>query len=94
MKITKRKNSPVRVTTTPMTVVLDEFHQFASIPARRHFGSDRPPALIATQAVVLRNSGKRVHFIGSIKWANGDPIKPEKKKFLPAQVLRRLAASV
>jgi len=38
------------------------------------------------------NSGKRIRFIGSVKKADGSPLKAAPTKFIPAQVWRRMAA--
>ena len=93
MKISTRMKSSGARTDTAGTrlIMLDEFHLVAgdSLALSAKHTPPMTPSMIVTQALVTRNSGKRVRFISSAKWANGDPIKPAPKKFLPAQVLRR-----
>ena len=54
----------------------------------------RPGArvMVATQAVIKSNSGKRLRLIGSTRWSDGAPLKSAPKKFVPAQVVRRQAS--
>lgn len=96
MKISKRKQKNVRAIGAPtkQLLMLDEFH--LAVPAldlRAFAVESRSPSLIATQALITRNSGKRLRLIGTVRKTNGDPVKPAPKKFLPAQVLRRLSQS-
>jgi hypothetical protein len=96
MKISKRKQKNVRALGTPgkCLLILDEFHLVVPAPDLRAFAVEqRGPSLIAKQALIERNSGKRLRLIGSVRLANGDPIKPAPRKFLPAQVLRRQSQS-
>lgn len=61
------------------------FTRKASFPARQ---------MIATQAMMKFNSGKRVRFLGSARWEDtGEAIKPAPKKFVPAQAVRRARES-
>lgn len=94
MKIAKRKTYRARQTKPPM-FILDEFNHFGSspneLPAMSRTKVTR--RVIATQAVMKFNSGKRVRFLGSTHWEDtGESTKPAPKKFVPAQVLRRAAA--
>jgi hypothetical protein len=91
MKIAKqmrRKTSPPK-----SFIIMDEFHLLAGEPACSTAMQSfrRPTGFIATQAVMRSNSGKRLRFLGSTKRADGSPLKPAPKKFIPAQVQRRLA---
>lgn len=102
MKRAKRLR-PTKVTIgearQPELLVIDEMHLLtgsqAFSSAMQKWQSDfrRPnaEAFIATQAIVRSNSGKRLRFLGVTKRADGSPLKPAPKKFIPAQVLRRLA---
>lgn len=89
MKISKQmKTYGIRTDTSgTRLLILDEYHLAAGDSLA--LSAKRIPSMIVTQAFVTRNSGKKVRFISFTKWANGDPIKPAPKKFLPAQVLRR-----
>lgn len=92
MKISERKQKNVHAIGAPtkQLLMLDEFHR--AVPAlalHALAGESRSPSLIATQALITRNSGKRLRLIGTERKTNGDPVKPAPKKFLPAQVLRR-----
>lgn len=97
MKIAKRM---LRKPSPPQNLILiDEMHLLTGSPAytaaMQKWQSDvrRPNAAsIATQAIMRSNSGKRLRFLGSMKRADGSPLKPVPKKFIPAQVQRRLAA--
>lgn len=96
MKISKRKQKNMCAVGAPAKhfLMLDEFHLATSALDLRAFAVEpRSPSLIATQALIKRNSGKRVRLIGTVRLANGDPVKPAPKKFLPAQVLRRQSHS-
>ncbi|MBA9859832.1 hypothetical protein [Ralstonia insidiosa] len=96
MKIAKRKQKSVRAigrAAKPL-LFLDEFHLEAPAADLRAFAAaPRSSSLIATQALIKRNSGKKVRLIGTVRLANGDPVKQAPKKFLPAQVLRRQSQS-
>lgn len=76
------------------TVVMDEFYCYAGnipIPAASKYEARR---VVATQAIMKFNSGKRVRFICSAHWEDtGEPVKSAPPKFLPAQVLRRQAGN-
>lgn len=79
--------------------IIDEMHMLTNSPAfstaMQKWQSDfrRPgTGVIGTQAVMRSNSGKRLRFLGSTKRADGSPLKPVPKKFIPAQVLRQIAA--
>ncbi|MDO3615370.1 hypothetical protein Q3O97_05890 [Ralstonia pseudosolanacearum] len=96
MKISKRKQKDVRAIGTSLKhlVIVDEWHLAAPVPDLRACTvEERSPSLIATQALIKGNSGKRIRLIGTVRLANGDPVKPAPKKFLPAQVLRRQSQS-
>lgn len=96
MKIAKqiqRRPSPPQ-----KLVVFDEMHLLCRSPdytaALQKWQNNvlRPnAAFLATQAVMRSNSGKRLRFLGSMRRADGSPLKPAPKKFIPAQVQRRLA---
>lgn len=45
--------------------------------------------MIATQAIIKSNSGKRVRFIGSTRWSDGALLKAAPKKFVPAHAVRK-----
>lgn len=88
----KRTNARIR---TAMPFVIDEMHLMTTSPAYssalQNWQSNfrRPNAgFIATQAVIRSNSGKRLRFVGVTKHADGSPLKPAPKKFIPAQVQR------
>lgn len=97
MKIAKQMQ---RKPSSPQKFVfLDEMHLMTNSPAYtaalQKWQSDiRKPnaASIATQAIMRFNSGKRLRFLGSMKRADGSPLKPSPQKFIPVQVLRRRAA--
>lgn len=74
-------------------IFFDEFHLICGSSALPKWQPEirTLPALIATQAVMRFNSGKRLRFLGATKRADGSPLKPTPKKFIPAQVQRRLA---
>lgn len=96
MKIAKRKQKNVRANggSAKPLLFLDEFHLAAPALDLRAFAVEsRSPSLIATQALIKRNSGKKVRLISTVRLANGAPVKPAPKKFLPAQVLRRQSQS-
>ncbi len=83
----------------PKIVIVDELHLLLGSPtytaALKKWQSNvfRPNAAsIATQALMRCNSGKRLRFLGSMKRADGSPLRQAPKKFIPAQVRRRLAA--
>ncbi len=96
MKIAKRRvYGPPK---TSLTIIADEFHQFAApgSPMRRlldigqQFRKPGARRIVATQAVMKFNSGKRVRFLGSMRYEDtGEAIKPTPTKFVPAQVARR-----
>lgn len=73
---------------------LDEFPLLAGSQALPKWQPEirTTPPLIATQAVMRFNSGKRLRFLGATKRADGSPLKPTPKKFIPEQVQRRQAA--
>ena len=94
MRISKRKQKNVSGIGAPAKhlLILDEFHLAVPAPGLRAFAVEsRGPSLVATQALIKRNSGKKLRLIGALRMVNGDPVKPTPKKFLPAQVLRRQA---
>lgn len=83
-------------------VVVDEAHSFfdptkvnrdafaSMVQAQR-----RPEArlMIATQAMIKSNSGKRERFIGDTRWSDGTPLKAVPKKFVPPHAIRKQAGS-
>lgn len=98
MRIAKRmqrKPSPPK-----KLIFIDEMHMLTGSPAfstalqkmQSDFRRPNAEAFVATQAIMRSNSGKRLRFLGSTKRADGSPLKPAPKKFIPAQVQRRLAA--
>lgn len=96
MKMSKRVGRNVRPSPSPRPLmILDEFHTLPSgnlDALRLGMSAPRGPTAIQTQAIVRRNSGKRVRFISYTKWASGESMTRAKKKFLPVQVLRRQQA--
>lgn len=63
---------------------------FASmVQSQRKLGAR---SMIATQAIIKTNSGKRVRLIGSARWSDGAPAKAAPKKFVPSQVARQQAS--
>lgn len=97
MKMSKQmQRKPIKA---PKILMIDEAWQlFGSNEyqdALRHQQSfvRRPSAgFVATQAMMKFNSGKRVRFLGAVRRADGSSLKPTPKKFLPAQVIRRMTA--
>lgn len=84
----------------PKLVIYDEAHKllgssdFMGALHRAQSHVRRPSAvLVATQAMMKFNSGKRIRFLGAVRRADGTPLKPAPKKFLPAQVIRQMAAA-
>jgi len=80
-------------------IIFDEAHLLLS-PRNAGLASmmqsqRRPGArsMVATQALIKSNSGKRLRFIGSSCWSDGAPLQPAPKKFVPAQVVRRQASN-
>lgn len=100
MRIAKTMKLRMKVKSRQM-IVMDEFHLLAdaggSLGAvfvsnmmlmRKTSVPHRP--MIATQAMMKFNSGKRVRFLGSMRWEDtGEAVKPAPKKFVPAHVMRR-----
>lgn len=81
-------------------VVFDEAHRllgssdYRSALHHAQFHVRRPShGFVATQAVMKFNSGKRIRYLGAVRKADGTPLKPAPKKFLPAQVIRQMAAA-
>lgn len=97
MKMSKRAVRGARP--APMSsplMIMDEFHALPPVgmnALRSMTYVPSGPSAILTQAIVRRNSGKRVRLISYTKWANGEPMARPKKKFLPLQVLRRQEAA-
>ena len=99
MKIAKKKTRP-RAKITSHHFCVDEFHLLsggADVSKNLNFGfginairkiSQRH--MIATQAIMKFNSGKKVRFLSSTQWSDtGESITPRQKKFIPVQVMRR-----
>jgi hypothetical protein len=103
MRIAKQKQYRAR-TANRHFVIFDEAHLLLGIGGSaaslsttamqmRTFAVPRR-RMIATQAVMKFNSGKRVRFLGSTRWEDtGESIKATPKKFVPAQVVRRARES-
>lgn len=96
MKMSKRAARIARPSPTPRPLLmLDEFHTLPSVNLDSlllGMSAPRGPTMIQTQAIIRRNSGKRVRFISYTKWVNGESMTRAKKKFLPLQVMRRQKA--
>lgn len=105
MKLTRRIKSRFtakapEVTTVPF-IIYDEGHSvfaqtseeqsaFAALVQSHRTQGTR--SMIATQAVIKANSGKRTRFIGDTRWSDGAPLKAAPKKFQPAQIARQVIA--
>jgi hypothetical protein len=79
-------------------LIYDEFHTMLATSTMRSHVVEverkwrRPGAgVLVTQAILRANSGKRVRFLGSARRADGSPLGPAPKRFVPVQVKRRLA---
>lgn len=75
-------------------IIVDEFHQaFGSNMfniGQSAFRGRAPNRMVATQAILTRNSGKRVRILGRTWMENGDWYKAPPNKFLPRQVTEKL----
>lgn len=74
--------------------ILDEFSYYAGTESMRNLLKmtriESTRKMLACQAVMFFNSGKRTRFIGSVRWEDtGLPVMARPRKFLPSQVLRR-----
>lgn len=88
----RRKPAPKKM------LILDEAHLLLGSPVisehlrRTYLSNPKPnPSTLATQAMMRFNSGKRIRFLGRVTRADGSPLKPFPKKFVPKQVVRRTA---
>lgn len=96
MKVFKLKRQirrgPIKQPAQGGGYIVDEFHLFAASTGAvlpRHGPRPGARTLIATQSMERSKHGKLV-FVGATRDAEtGQPIPPQPKKFLPAQVLRR-----
>lgn len=93
------KNTNQFITVAPRTgmsapiFIGDEGHRFFAPMNMMSWRKNDTRSVIQTQALMRFNSGKRVRHICLAHWEDtGESVVKKRRKFLPAQVLRRNAA--